>query len=244
MYIIAGLGNPGLSYSRTRHNIGFMALDALARRWGIRIHTRAFQGLVGEGLFEGEKVLLIKPQTYMNLSGSCLREVMGFYKLPPEKLIVLVDDVELPLGSLRIRSKGSAGTHNGLRSILSCLGSDNFVRIRIGCGQDQSLLLRDFVLKRPGKGEMALLEEAYAHAAEAAELIVSGHTDRAQMLFNKNMKPATGWKAAETHMMDALFALLEKDPAWKSLDTALKEAAARRRYSPARKGAACPCGEV
>lgn len=185
MYIIAGLGNPGLSYSKTRHNIGFMALNALARRWGIRIHTRAFQGLVGEGLFEGEKVLLIKPQTYMNLSGNCLREVMGFYKLPPEKLIVLVDDVELPLGSLRIRSKGSAGTHNGLRSILSCLGSDNFVRIRIGCGQDQSLLLRDFVLKRPGKGEMALLEEAYAHAAEAAELIVSGHTDRAQMLFNK-----------------------------------------------------------
>lgn len=169
MYIIAGLGNPGLSYSRTRHNIGFMALDALARRWGIRIHTRAFQGLVGEGLFEGEKVLLIKPQTYMNLSGSCLREVMGFYKLPPEKLIVLVDDVELPLGSLRIRSKGSAGTHNGLRSILSCLGSDNFVRIRIGCGQDQSLLLRDFVLKRPGKGSGSRSESGASDFEERHE---------------------------------------------------------------------------
>ena len=129
--------------------------------------------------------LVTTHQSVARETDSLMREVMGFYKLPPEKLIVLVDDVELPLGSLRIRSKGSAGTHNGLRSILSCLGSDNFVHIRIGCGQDQSLLLRDFVLKRPGKGEMALLEEAYAHAAEAAELIVSGHTDRAQMLFNK-----------------------------------------------------------
>lgn len=185
MYIIAGLGNPGLTYRKTRHNIGFMALDAIGESWGIKIKTKAFQGLVGEGLFQGEKVLLVKPQTYMNLSGNCIGEIMHFYKLPPEKLIVLVDDVELPLGSLRIRGKGSAGTHNGLRHIIACLNSDAFVRVRIGCGQDQSLQLRDFVLKRPGKEEQKVLEISYAHVREAAELIVQGRLDQAQMKFNK-----------------------------------------------------------
>ncbi len=185
MYIIAGLGNPGLTYRKTRHNIGFMALDAIGESWGIKIKTKAFQGLVGEGLFQGEKVLLVKPQTYMNLSGNCIGEIMHFYKLPPEKLIVLVDDVELPLGSLRIRGKGSAGTHNGLRNIIACLNSDAFVRVRIGCGQDQSLQLRDFVLKRPGKEEQKVLEISYDHVREAAELIVQGRLDQAQMKFNK-----------------------------------------------------------
>ena len=185
MYIIAGLGNPGLSYRKTRHNIGFMAVDALADSLGIKIKDKQFSGLLGEGMLEGERVLLVKPQTYMNLSGDCLQQVMHFYKLPPEKLIVLVDDIELPLGSLRIRAKGSAGTHNGLKSIIACLNSDAFPRIRIGCGQDRTLLLRDYVLKRPSKEEMAVLEQSYKNAAEACALIVRGQTDKAQALFNK-----------------------------------------------------------
>ena len=185
MYVIAGLGNPGLSYRKTRHNIGFMAVDALADSLGIKIKEKRFSGLIGEGELENERVLLVKPQTYMNLSGDCLQQVMHYYKLPPEKLIVLVDDIELPLGALRIRAKGSAGTHNGLRSIIACLNSENFARIRIGCGQDKTLMLRDFVLKRPPKEERVVLEESYKNAGEACRLIVSGHTDRAQALFNK-----------------------------------------------------------
>ena len=185
MYVIAGLGNPGLSYRKTRHNIGFMAVDALAERLGIKIKDKRFSGLIGEGMLDSERVLLVKPQTYMNLSGDCLQQVMHFYKLPPEKLIVLVDDIELPLGALRIRAKGSAGTHNGLKSIIACLNSENFARIRIGCGQDKTLMLRDYVLKRPPKEEMAVLEESFKNAGEACRLIVSGRTEQAQALFNK-----------------------------------------------------------
>lgn len=185
MYVIAGLGNPGLSYRKTRHNIGFMAVDALAESLGIKIKDKRFSGLLGEGMLGNERVLLVKPQTYMNLSGDCLQQVMHFYKLPPENLIVLVDDIELPLGALRIRAKGSAGTHNGLRSIIACLNSENFARIRIGCGQDKTLMLRDYVLKRPSKDEMSVLAQSYENAGEACRLIVSGQTEKAQALFNK-----------------------------------------------------------
>jgi PTH1 family peptidyl-tRNA hydrolase len=141
--------------------------------------------LLGEGELNGQRVILVKPQTYMNLSGDCLQQVMHFYKLPPEQLIVLCDDVDLPCGSLRIRARGSAGTHNGLKSIIACLNSENFPRIRIGAGQDVSLQLRDYVLKRPGKAEAALLAEAYEKAADAAALIVKGDVEGAQSRFNK-----------------------------------------------------------
>ena len=190
MFVIAGLGNPGLEYRKTRHNIGFMAVDALAESLGIKIKEKRFSGLLGEGTLDGERVLLVKPQTYMNLSGDCLQQVMHFYKLPPENLIVLVDDIELPLGALRIRAKGSAGTHNGLKSIIACLNSESFPRIRIGCGQDRTLMLRDYVLKRPSKDEQAVLAESYKNAAEACRLIVTGHTDKAQALFNKRHEGA------------------------------------------------------
>lgn len=185
MFVIAGLGNPGLQYRKTRHNIGFMAIDTLAKELKISIKTKAFGGLVGEGELNGQRVLLVKPQTYMNLSGDCLQAIMHFYKLPPRQLIVLVDDVALPLGSLRIRSKGSAGSHNGLKSIIACLNSQDFPRIRIGCGQDESLLLRDYVLKRPPKQELKALEDSYRQVQDALSLIVEGKIEQAQGQFNK-----------------------------------------------------------
>lgn len=190
MYVIAGLGNPGLSYRKTRHNIGFQALDVLAEGLKCKVKEKAFSGLTGEAQLMGERVLLVKPQTYMNLSGDCIGQILRYYKVPPEKLIVLLDDIELPVGSLRIRAKGSAGTHNGLRSIIGCIGSESFPRIRIGAGQDTSLQLRDYVLKRPGKAEQALLQEAYENAAEAVGLIVSGRIEEAQGKFNKRHEKA------------------------------------------------------
>lgn len=192
MFVIAGLGNPGIEYKNTRHNIGFDALDTLAEKLGTTIRDKRFSGLLGEGMIGTEKVVLVKPQTYMNLSGDCLQQIMHFYKLPPENLIVLVDDIELPLGSLRIRAKGSAGTHNGLKSIIACLNSDAFARIRIGCGQDRTLLLRDYVLKRPPKEERLILKESYENAAEAVSLIVSGDMNKAQALFNKRHEGPSG----------------------------------------------------
>ena len=185
MYLIVGLGNPGLSYKKTRHNAGFQALDVLAERIGVTVKTKGFSALYGEGRIGDERVILAKPQTYMNLSGDAVQSLMHFYKLEPERLIVLYDDIELPLGSLRIRDKGSAGSHNGMRSIISCISSEAFARIRIGVGKDESLMLRDFVLKRPSKEEQKILDEAFLHAAEAAVLIVSGNIGEAQMKFNK-----------------------------------------------------------
>ena len=185
MYLIAGLGNPGLSYAKTRHNAGFQALDALAKRLNVRIKTKGFSALYGEGRIDGERVILMKPQTYMNNSGEAVQALMHFYKLEPEKLIVLYDDIDLPLGSMRIRANGSAGTHNGMRSIIACIHSETFARIRIGVGRDDSLVLRDFVLKRPSKAEQKTLDETFENAADAAILIVQGKIGEAQTQFNK-----------------------------------------------------------
>ena len=185
MFLIVGLGNPGLSYKRTRHNAGFQALDVLADRLGVRVKTKGFSALYGEGHIGSERVLLIKPQTYMNLSGEAVQQLLHFYKLEPERLIVLYDDIDLPLGSMRIRANGSAGSHNGMRSIIACIHSENFARIRIGVGKDESLLLRDYVLKRPGKEEQKTLDEVFVHAADAVEMIVSGRIGDAQTKYNK-----------------------------------------------------------
>ena len=185
MYLIAGLGNPGLSYKKTRHNAGFQALDVLAARHGVRVKTKGFSALYGEGRIGTERVILMKPQTYMNLSGDAVQSLMHFYKLAPDRLIVLYDDIDLPIGSLRIRANGSAGSHNGMRSVISCVGSEAFARIRIGVGKDESILLRDYVLKRPSKAEQQALNEGFEHAADAAELIVAGRIGDAQMQYNK-----------------------------------------------------------
>ena len=185
MYLIVGLGNPGLSYAKTRHNAGFQALDVLAKRLNVRIKTKGFSALYGEGRIDGERVILMKPQTYMNNSGEAVQSMMHFYKLEPNRMIVLYDDIDLPLGSMRIRANGSAGTHNGMRSILSCIHSENFARIRIGVGKDESLQLRDYVLKRPSKAEQGELKEVFEHAADAAIMIVQGELAEAQMKYNK-----------------------------------------------------------
>jgi len=185
MFVIVGLGNPGLSYAKTRHNAGFQALDVLAKKLDVRVRTKGFSALYGEGHIGSERVVLVKPQTYMNLSGEAVQQILHFYKLEPERLIVLYDDIDLPLGSMRIRANGSAGTHNGMRSILACIHSENFARIRIGVGKDESLMLRDFVLKRPSKAEQAELNDVFERAADAAVLIVQGQLGEAQMKYNK-----------------------------------------------------------
>ena len=185
MYLIVGLGNPGLSYKKTRHNAGFQALDKLADRLNVRIKTKGFSALYGEGKIDGERVILCKPQTYMNLSGDAVQSLLHFYKLAPERLIVLCDDIDLPLGSMRIRANGSAGTHNGLRSIIACIHSESFARIRLGVGKDESVLLCDYVLKRPSKAEQKTLDEVFENAADAAILIVQGSIGEAQSKYNK-----------------------------------------------------------
>ena len=185
MFVVAGLGNPGLLYKRTRHNAGFQALDVLADELGIKITKRGFSGEYGEGNYKGERVVLVKPTTYMNLSGDCIQALMHFYKCPVEHLVVLYDDIELPVGTLRIREKGSAGTHNGMRSIIGCLGSGDFPRVRIGVGGNNGEDLKQHVLGKPGKEDQAALLEAFQDAANAVCLILEGKIQEAQAKYNK-----------------------------------------------------------
>lgn len=184
MYIIAGLGNPGRKYENTRHNLGFITLDQLAEKHGIRISKSRFQALTGEGRIGGEKVLLMKPQTYMNLSGRAVREAMQFYKEEPSHLIVIYDDFDIPLGHIRIRAFGSAGTHNGMRSVVRELGSDRFPRIRIGTGREEKGDLIGFVIGGFTKEEVPVLEDAVLTAVRAAECIVENNVDLAMNRYN------------------------------------------------------------
>ena len=185
MKIVAGLGNPGLTYRKSRHNAGFRALDTLAGKAGLIMIKRRFNGIWGEKTIAGERVLFIKPQTYMNASGDCLQEFARFYKVAPEDILILYDDIDLPLGSIRIRSGGSAGTHNGMRSVVNCLGSQQMPRIRIGVGRcDPGEDLKDFVLRKPTPAEQEAINKACDDAAEAAYLILTGHLSDAQARFN------------------------------------------------------------
>ena len=135
MHIIVGLGNPGKEYHRTRHNVGFDVIDVLSEKLNIQLTRNAMHGLIGEGFIGGEKVLLVKPQTYMNLSGQCVTEMVSFYKTDLANVMVIFDDIDLPLGKLRLRKDGSAGTHNGMRSIIGLLGRQDFPRLRVGVGK-------------------------------------------------------------------------------------------------------------
>lgn len=183
MYIIVGLGNPGREYTETRHNVGFMTLDALADRLGIAITKRGFRSVYGEGRVGTERVVLAKPDTYMNNSGWAVLDLMNWYKAERERLVIIYDDIDLPCGAMRIRKNGSAGTHNGMRSIVEQLGYEDFPRIRIGIGKPQHGLI-DHVLGVPSDEDKALLKDACKHGAEAVELIISGEFDRAQEKFN------------------------------------------------------------
>ena len=170
MQIIAGLGNPGRQYENTRHNSGFAALDILARRLYISVETKRFNGLVGTGFYEGKKVLLVKPQTLMNLSGQCISQVCNYYNADPESdLVVMYDDISLDPGRIRVRKSGSAGGHNGMKNIIALLGTQNFTRIRIGVGaKPEGYDLADYVLGHFSPEDRPLMNEAFDRAAAAA----------------------------------------------------------------------------
>lgn len=189
MFIIVGLGNPGREYANTRHNAGFLTLDILARRWGIDIKRHNFQAVFGEGSADGQKIVLVKPVTYMNESGRAVRDVVGWYKCEHHELLLIYDDVDIPLGDIRVRSGGSAGTHNGMRSVIYQLCFDDFPRIRVGIGylEGQRGLVAH-VLGAPRGEERDLLESAMEKAADAAALIVKGRILDAQAQYNKRPK--------------------------------------------------------
>ena len=202
MKIIAGLGNPGREYENTKHNVGFLTIDLLAEKYGIRVNKIKFKGLVGEGMIGTEKVLLVKPQTYMNLSGECLREVMSFYKQDIENLTVIYDDIDLPMGNLRIRKKGSAGTHNGMKSVIYQLQDDGFPRIRIGIGGERRGDLADYVISGFSKDDRGVIEEAIRKAADAAACLVTDGIDRAMADFYTKSAKKKG-KDAEKEASEA-----------------------------------------
>ena len=186
MYIIAGLGNPGKQYEHTRHNVGFDTLDKLAEKYHIPIDTQKHKAVCGSGYIEGQKVILVKPQTYMNLSGESLREIIDFYKLnPAEELIVIYDDISLDVGQLRIRKKGSAGGHNGIKNIIAHLGTQEFPRIKVGVGDKPPRMdLADYVLSRFSKEDREKMEQAFKDAADAVEVMITEGADAAMNRFN------------------------------------------------------------
>ncbi len=183
MYIIAGLGNPGSKYENTRHNMGFKAIDAMASEFGIDVNRAKFKGLIGEGRIGSEKVILLKPQTYMNLSGQSVREIMNFYKIPEENLIVIYDDFDLPIGSIRVRKSGGPGTHNGMKSVVQELGSRKFPRVRVGIGSSDGSTIQ-FVIGKVGKDEQQILNEAAEAAASATADIIRIGIENAMNIHN------------------------------------------------------------
>ena len=190
MRLIVGLGNPGPEYEWTPHNLGFLAVDGIAERAGIRITRPESKALVGRGELAGQEMILAKPRTYMNLSGVSVKMLLERYELDPAQLIVLVDDVDLPWGSLRIRERGSAGTHNGLKSIVSSIGTQEFLRIRLGVGSDKVRgELRDYVLCEMGRAEREVAVEMIAGAYQAVELIYREGVGKAMSRFNRKVPP-------------------------------------------------------
>ena len=192
MYVIAGLGNPRREYENTRHNVGFAVIDMLAEKYGIRVDELKHRGLIGKGVIDGEKVLLVKPVTYMNLSGECIREVLQYYRIDGEKdLIVIHDDISLEQGMIRIRKKGSAGGHNGLKNIIAQLGSETFMRIKVGVGgKPEGYDLVDYVLGHFSKEERERMAQAQQDACSAVEAILTDGADEAMNRFNRKGKKA------------------------------------------------------
>ena len=185
-WLIAGLGNPGPEYEKTRHNTGFMSLDLLAARLQVKVSKERFKALTAQADFDGQRLLLMKPLTFMNASGIAIEAAAHFYKIPPERVLVLFDDISLPVGKLRIRKNGSAGGHNGLKSIISCLGSDQFPRVKIGVGAkpDPDYELADWVLGNIPKGDLPTLQTELEHAADAALCLIADGAAAAASRFN------------------------------------------------------------
>ena len=190
MFIIAGLGNPDRQYEGTRHNVGFDVIDRIAEKYNIAVDTKKHRAYIGKGIIQGQKVILAKPQTYMNLSGESIRSLVDYYKIDEEnELLVIYDDISLDVGQLRIRAKGSAGGHNGIKNIIAHLGTQVFPRIKIGVGEKpRGYDLADYVLGHFSKAEKELMDEGYDSAVRAAELIVSGEITEAMNEFNRRKK--------------------------------------------------------
>ena len=185
MYLIAGLGNPSKTYEGTRHNVGFSMIDALADAFQIDVTTKKHKAIVGRGVIEGMKVILAKPQTYMNLSGESIREIADFYKIDPENMIIIYDDISLDVGRLRIRKKGSDGGHNGIKNIIYLSGSNEFPRIKIGMGQKpEGWDLADWVLSKYSDEELKVLSPAFDNTADALKLIMDGRIEEAMGKYN------------------------------------------------------------
>lgn len=186
LYIVAGLGNPGRRYDNTRHNVGFETIDFLSDKYRINVSKVKFKAVIGDGDIEGERVILVKPQTFMNLSGECVREIIEWYKIPLSNIIIVYDDIDLPLGKIRVRPGGSSGTHNGMRSIIYQIQDDNFPRVRIGIGRPpEGWQLADFVLSKFSEDDRKKVNESIKSASEAVESIIKTSVEAAMNKYNK-----------------------------------------------------------
>ena len=183
MYLIVGLGNIGKEYDNTRHNIGFQAIDYIADKYNIEVNRIKFKGIYGDGLIEGKKVILLKPTTYMNLSGESIREVMNFYKISEDDLIVIYDDISLPVGRLRIREKGSAGGHNGIKSIIANIGTEKFARVKIGIGQPTHDLV-NHVLGKFTSEENEILRKVIPVCSESVNEMIRNTVKDSMNIYN------------------------------------------------------------
>lgn len=186
MKVLIGLGNPGAEYAKTRHNAGFCVIERLARRWGIAVDRARCHALAGEGRVEGQRVALLKPQTFMNLSGDCVADALRWYKVGPQDVMIFSDDIDLPLGVIRVRPFGGAGTHNGWRDILLKTGSDRFPRVRVGVGaKPPEWDLADWVLSRYAPEDQKLMDAAFDRAAEAGACFVERGIEEAMNVYNR-----------------------------------------------------------
>ena len=191
MYLIAGLGNPSKTYEGTRHNVGFSMIDVIGNKFDIDVTTKKHKALVGRGVIDGMRVILAKPQTYMILSGESIREIADFYKIEPENIIIIYDDISLDVGQLRIRKKGSAGGHNGVKNIIAHLGTQEFPRIKVGIGnKPEGWDLADYVLSRYSKAEQEALEEAAEGVVGALKLMLADDIDGAMNRYNVKKRDA------------------------------------------------------
>ena len=190
MLVIVGLGNPDDKYQGTRHNVGFDVIDLLAEKYNIAVDTKKHRAYIGKGIIGGQKVILAKPQTYMNLSGESVRSLVEYYKVDPEtELLIIFDDISLDVGQLRIRKKGSAGGHNGIKNIIANLGTSVFQRIKVGVGEKpKGYALADYVPGRFSKEERELIKEGFECAAEAVAMITAGEIDQAMNKYNRKRK--------------------------------------------------------
>lgn len=192
MFIIVGLGNPSKEYEGTRHNVGFEVIDKLAEKYNISVDIKKHRAFIGKGMIAGQKVILAKPQTYMNLSGESVRSLLDYYKADEEEeLLVVYDDISLDNGQIRIRAKGSAGGHNGIKNIIAHLGGQTFLRIKVGVGEKPPKYdLADYVLGHFSKAEQEMMDEGYKKAVHAAELIIQGKITETMNEYNRKKKEA------------------------------------------------------